>query len=214
MNIRAKHLTVFASVAATLALALAPASASAATRGAACLRTPGETIAQSRVYRIYKTTKVISRSAEVFDVRVYSCRLDSVKLRRFRYSRWKNDLDATVYVNYATIAGRYALVKLDTATGVSDTQWLLALDLRTGKRQMIDPGDDQGVGVNIITSTGGVLWVHEPGIAGQTLHAFDATGDHTIATGDFSEPAAGGSTAYWMQGGVAHSYTFVGAAAK
>jgi hypothetical protein len=214
MNTFSVRSTLLVIAAAAIALSVTPISASAATRGAACRHASGTTLAQNKAYRIYTTTQVRSAKMETSTLRLYSCRLDSKKLKRFRFGTWKNDLDAMVYANEAQIAGRYALIDLNTTTGVTDTEWLMAINLKTGKRFVIDPPDDQGIGDKFITTAGGVLWVYNPGAVTRTLHATDSTGDHVVATGDFSESAAGGNTAYWTQSAATHGFTFSGPAVK
>lgn len=202
-------------------LTMSAPSAGAIVSRKACLHARGDTIAQGSSYkqgssyRIYQRTKYQPKKYYTSITTAYACRLNTIHLKQKRIEVWRNNLDGTSQPVGGVASGRYGLIVFYGETGVSEAWWLIVADLQTGKKAVIDPTDDsQQIGNLFVTGHGGALATYSPDTPLQTLHAIDATGDHLLASGDFSDPAAAGSTAYWIQGGTIHSYTFVGNAVK
>jgi hypothetical protein len=197
----------------TVALMLMTTGASSAAPNARCLHAKGDTIVQSGSYRVYQVIKHQPKKYYTSLTTVYTCGLHRVHFLRRAIARWGNNLDGTLDVRDGQLAGDYALLRVEDETGVSDSIGLWASDLRHGSATQFYPSEDQAIGDTWLASDGGVLAVYSPNTTNATLHAFDSAGDHTLATGTFSESGVSSDNAYWIDAGVFHSFTFVGAAA-
>jgi hypothetical protein len=99
---------------------------------------------------------------------------------------------------------------------------MLTSNLSKGGSRWFFSSNDDTLGDTWLSSGGGILavsgassfTVSDVSAPGPTLHAIDSTGDHTLSTGAFAEPAVSSKNAYWFESGVLHSFAFAGAAAS
>jgi hypothetical protein len=192
---------------------LAPIHASAATQNAACAKAKGESLVQNGSYRVFQRVKKQPKKYYTSLTRIYSCSLHSLHFKQVLIAKWGNNLDGTQDVRDGELAGTYVLLRVESETGVTDEIGLLTSDLRKGGARQFFPPDERVLGESYLASDGGVLAVFSPGAPSATLHAFDADGDHTLATGAFSEPGVGSNHAYWQDSAGLHAFAFSGAAA-
>lgn len=195
------------------ALLLVPAGAHAATRNAACAHAQGDTLVQNGTYRVYQRVKNQPKKYYTSLTSVYSCKLSQIHFKKHLIAKWGNNLDGTETVLDGELAGSFALLRIESETGVSDEIGLMTSDLRKGGSRHFFPPGDQVLGESWLASGGGVLAVYGPGEPSPTLHAFDSAGDHTLATGAFSEPGVSSKHAFWFESGILHSFPFAGSAA-
>ncbi len=192
-------------------LLLVPTGAQAAVRDSACARASGRTVVQNGSYRVFQRIKLQPKKYFTSLTSVYSCPLTKVHLKKTLIAKWGNNLDGTQIVIDGHLAGTFALLRVESETGVTDELGLIASDMRKGGGWQFFPPEERLLGESWIASGGGVLAVVSPGADSATLHAFDSTGDHTLATGAFTEPGVSAQHAYWYDQLGLHSYAFTGA---
>jgi hypothetical protein len=191
---------------------LVPSIAHAGAHKTTCLTAKGETLAQNGKFRVYQRIKLQPKKYYSSITTELSCSLTG-HFKERQIAKWGNNADGTLDVRGTELADHYVVFKIEEETGVSDSFGLMNSDLRRGGSQSYFPKEDQEIGDFWVARGGGVLAVFAPHQTGITLHAFDASGDHLLAGAGFTEEGVSSNNAYWTEGSVLHSFTFVGAAA-
>jgi hypothetical protein len=189
-----------------LAAAALAAPSAASAKAPFCQHKAGDTLYRGSDARVFQRVTQSKKDPDADTARIYACKPGSRSVRRL--DTFRNNLDLRYSIRQVLVGrGRWVVMDVYSASGVSEGRNLFEYDLTTGKRQFVyatDAGDETPA---VVTSGGGIALLR----AGGVVLAFDVAGRRVLETGAASDLAAAGSRAYWTVGGLAKAAVLDGA---